>query len=144
VPIAPQTWQKLLDSVYEMNSAESHSSFGEAVVAGLSRIVVADVVVFQVPDRGTGRILTHMSPPEPFTEEEVAYYTSHSEVQPLSGYYTQQQDPMARRVSEGHAIGAPLGDRPLMIRAFAISEPLPSGFPRTIMGLPHSHEKGNH
>lgn len=34
-----------------MNSADCHSSFSEAVVAGLSRIVAADVVAFQVPTR---------------------------------------------------------------------------------------------
>ena len=98
--IDQHTWQKLLDAVYEMNSAQSHSSFSEAVVAGLSRIVAADVVVFQVLDREAGRIVTHMSPPAPFTAEEIAYYTTHSEEHPLAAYYTREQDPLARRISD--------------------------------------------
>jgi len=100
MPIAPDTWRKLLDAVYEMNSAESHSSFGEAVVAGLSCILVADVVVFQVLDREAGRIMTHMSPPEPYTAEEIAYYATHSHEHPLAAYYARTQDTMARRVSD--------------------------------------------
>ena len=100
MPIDPPTWQKLLDAVYAINSADSHSSFSEAVVAGLSRIMVADVVVFQVLDREAARIMTHMSPPAPYTEEEVAYYTAHSHEHPLAAYYTREQDPMARRVSD--------------------------------------------
>ncbi len=100
MPIDPQTWQKLLEAVYAMNSADSHSSFSEAVVAGLSRIVMADVVVFQVLDRDAGRIMTHMSPPAPYTAEEVAYYAAHSHEHPLSTYYTREKDPLARRVSD--------------------------------------------
>jgi len=95
-----QTWPKLLGAVYEMNSADSHSSFSEAVVAGLSRMVVADVVVFQVLDRKAERIMTHMSPPALFTAEEVAYYTTHSDEHPLAAYYTREQDPLARRISD--------------------------------------------
>jgi len=95
-----QNWQKLLDAVYAMNSAGCHSSFSEAVVSGLSQIVAADVVVFQVLDRQSGRIVTHMSPPAPFTAEEVAYYATHSEEHPLADYYTREQDPMARRISD--------------------------------------------
>jgi len=100
VPIDHPTSQKLLAAIYEMNSADTHSSFSEAVVAGLSRIVTADVVVFQVLDRKAERILTHMSPPAPYTAEEVAYYTKHSEEHPLSVYYTRERDPLARRVSD--------------------------------------------
>lgn len=100
VPIQPQTWQKLLAAIYEMNSAHSHTSFSEAVVAGLSRIVAADVTVFQVLDRQFGRIMTHMSPPAPFTAEEIAYYATHSEEHPLASYYTREGDPMARRISD--------------------------------------------
>jgi DNA-binding CsgD family transcriptional regulator len=100
VPIDHSTSQKLLDAIYEMNSADSHSSFSEAVVAGLGRIVVAEVVVFQVLDRKAERIMTHMSPPAPFTAEEVAYYTTHSEEHPLAPYYARTRDPMARRISD--------------------------------------------
>ena len=93
-------WQKLLDAIYGMNSADGQSSFGEAVVAGLSRIVRADVTVFQVLDREAGRIMTHMSPPAPFTAEEIGYYATHSEEHPLADYYTRKGDPLARRISD--------------------------------------------
>lgn len=100
VPIDHPTSQKLLAAIYEMNSADSHSSFSEAVVAGLSRIVRAEVVVFQVLDRVAERIMTHMSPPAPFTAEEIAYYATHSGEHPLADYYTREQDPLARRISD--------------------------------------------
>jgi DNA-binding CsgD family transcriptional regulator len=95
-----QNWQNLLEAIYEMNSADGHSSFSEAVVSGLSRIVAADVVVFQVLDRQSARIMTHMSPPAPFTEEEIAYYAAHSDEHPLADYYTREGDSMARRISD--------------------------------------------
>lgn len=83
-----------------MNSADNHSSFGEAVVAGLSRLVTADVTIFQVLDRRTGRLATHVSPPMPYTEEEVAYYAAHSEENPLASYYMRMGDPKALRMSD--------------------------------------------
>lgn len=98
--IAAENWRKLFDAVYEMNSADSHSSFSEAVVRGLNQIVAAEVIVFQVLDRETPRIMTHMSPPAPFTDAEVAYYTTHSEEHPLADYYTRAGDPLARRISD--------------------------------------------
>jgi len=98
--IDQKTWQQLLDAIFVMNSADNHSSFGEAVVAGLSRLVVADVTIFQVLDRKAQRIVTHMSPPMPYTEEEVAYYAAHSEENPLASYYTREGDPKALRMSD--------------------------------------------
>ena len=77
--IPQKTWQQLLDAIFVMNSAANHSSFGEAVVDGLSRLIVADVTIFQVLDRKAQRLVTHMSPPNPYTAEEIAYYTAHSE-----------------------------------------------------------------
>jgi DNA-binding CsgD family transcriptional regulator len=100
VPVDQQTWQNLLEAVYEMNSADGHSSFSEAVVAGLRRIVAADVVVFQVLDREAPRILTHMEPAATFTAEEIAYYAAHSGEHPLADYYTREQDPKPRRISD--------------------------------------------
>lgn len=95
-----KTWQHLLDAVFIMNSADNYSSFGEAVVAGLSRLVVADVTIFQVLDRKTQRLVTHVSPSMPYTEAEVAYYAAHSEENPLASYYTQEGDPKALRMSD--------------------------------------------
>ena len=98
--ISQKTWQQLLEAIFVMNSADNHSSFGEAVVAGLSRLVVADVTIFQVLDRKTQRLVTHVSPPMPYTEEEVAYYAAHSEENPLASYYTRKGDPKALRMSD--------------------------------------------
>lgn len=100
MPVDHQTWQKLLGAIYEMNSADSQSSFSEAVVSGLSRIVEAEVAVFQVLDRAAARLMTHMAPPAPFTPEEIAYYATHSAEHPLADYYTRQGDPLARRISD--------------------------------------------
>jgi hypothetical protein len=44
--IDQRTWQQLLDAIFVMNSADNHSSFGEAVVAGLSPLMAADVTIF--------------------------------------------------------------------------------------------------
>ena len=100
MPIHQKTWQQLLDAIFVMNSADNHSSFGEAVVAGLSKLVVADVTIFQILDRKTHRIVTHMSPAMPYTAEEVAYYAAHSEENPLASYYTREGDPKALRMSD--------------------------------------------
>lgn len=98
--IKRKTWQQLLNAIFVMNSANEHSSFGEAVVAGLSGLIVADVTIFQVLERETGRIVTHVSPSMPYTKEEVAYYAAHSEENPLAFYYTQKGDPKALRMSD--------------------------------------------
>lgn len=98
--ITQKTWQQLLDAIFVINSADNHSSFGEAVVTGLSQLVVADVTIFQVLDRKSHRIVTHMSPPMPYTAEEVAYYAAHSEENPLAAYYTREGDPKALRMSD--------------------------------------------
>lgn len=83
-----------------MNSATDAVSFSEAVVSGLSRVVLADVVVFQALDRIAQRIMTHMSPPAFFTPDEVAYYASHSGEHPLASHFAASTDPSARRVSD--------------------------------------------
>jgi len=100
MPINPYIWQQLLDTVYEIHSAGDHSSFSECVVAGLSRLITADVVVFHVLDPKTQRILTHMSPPAPYTEEEVAYYTAHPGEHPVGAHYLRHPDTRALRISD--------------------------------------------
>jgi len=100
MPIASQTWRKLFEAVYEMNSAENSEDFAVAVVAGMMRLIRADVVVFQVLDRASGKIMTHMHPVDIFTPEEVAYYTAHSDDMPLVPYYVRTGDPKARRISD--------------------------------------------
>lgn len=98
--IPQKNWQQLLDAIFVMNAADNHTSFGEAVVAGLSQLVLADVTIFQVLDRKAHRIVTHMVPPMPYTAEEVAYYAAHSEENPLAAYYTREGDPKALRISD--------------------------------------------
>jgi len=100
MPIHPNSWQQLLDTIYEIHSAGNHTSFSERVVSGLSRMIVADVVVFHVLDPKTQRILTHMSPPAPHTEEEVAYYTAHPDKHPVGAYYFRHPDAPALRISD--------------------------------------------
>ncbi len=100
MPIAPQTWRELFEAVYEMNSAGNHTAFADAVVAGMIRLIRAEVAIFQVLDRTTGRIVTRMTPANPFTPEEIAYYTTHSEEMPLVAYVARTGDTRARRISD--------------------------------------------
>lgn len=96
----PHTWRELFEAVHEMNSAQSHADFGSAVVAGLTRLVAADLALFQVFDRTSKRIFMRTQPADCFTEEEVSYYMAHSEEMPLVAYYARTADPKARRISD--------------------------------------------
>lgn len=100
MPIDPKTWRELFEAVYEIHSAKNHADFASAVVVGMQRLITADVTVFQVLDRENERILTRMAPEEPFTPEEVAYYTAHSDEMPLVPYYARTRDLRARRMSD--------------------------------------------
>lgn len=95
-----KTWQTLLGAVYKMNAADSHADFAAAVVAGLKRLIDAEVIVFQVFDRAAERILVRSSPRDAFTAEEVAYYTAHSDEMPLVAHYARIHDPHPRRMSD--------------------------------------------
>ncbi len=96
----PQIWKELFETVYEMNSAKNHADFASAVVAAMCRLIQAEVAVFQALDRRTQRLMTRMSPPEPFTPQEIAYYTAHSGEFPLVAYYEREADAPARRLSD--------------------------------------------
>ena len=98
--INSEAWRELFEAVYEMNAAKDHADFASAVVAGLCRLVPADVAVFQAFDRTTRRILVRSSPEDVFTAEEVAYYLAHSDEMPLVAYYDRVADPRARRISD--------------------------------------------
>lgn len=100
MPIDPKTWRELFEAVYEIHSAKDHADFAAAVVAGMRRLITAEVAVFQVLDRDNRRILTRMSPENPFTPEEIAYYTAHSDEMPLVPYYARTGDTQARRMSD--------------------------------------------
>jgi DNA-binding CsgD family transcriptional regulator len=100
MPIAPSTWRELFEAVFEINSAKNHADFAAAVVTGMQRLIATEIAVFQVLDRDAQRILTRMAPEDPFTPEEVAYYTAHSEEMPLVPYYARTGDTRARRISD--------------------------------------------
>ncbi len=100
MPIDTQAWPSLFEAVYEMNSAATNDDFASAVVAGMSRLIPADVVHFQVLDRVSGRFLSRMDPPNLSTPEEIAYYTANSEKMPLVAYYARTGDTAARRISD--------------------------------------------
>jgi DNA-binding CsgD family transcriptional regulator len=100
MPIDVNTWRELFEAVYEMNSAKDHADFATAVVTGMIRLIPAQVSVFQVLDRVSGRIMTRMAPADPFTPEEVAYYTIHSGEMPLVSYFVRTGDTRARRISD--------------------------------------------
>lgn len=100
MPSDPQTWRELFEAAYKINSAKNHADFGVAVVAGMRRLIKAEITVFQVLDRDHQRILTRMAPDDPFTPEEVVYYTTHSDEMPLVSYYARTGDAQARRMSD--------------------------------------------
>ncbi len=100
MPIAPHTWQELFDAVYEIHSATDHEDFAAAAVAGLCRLIPADVTTYQVLDRKTQRLMTRMVPPEPFTPEEIAYYTAHPDEFPIVHYYETTGHTQALRLSD--------------------------------------------
>jgi DNA-binding CsgD family transcriptional regulator len=100
MPLSSRTWKELSQAVYEINSASNHADFASSVVAAMCRLIDADVAIFQALDRKNRRLMTHMSPPNPFTPEEINYYTANSGEFPLVAYYEQENDPCARRLSD--------------------------------------------
>jgi DNA-binding CsgD family transcriptional regulator len=100
MPIDPKTWRELFEAVYEINSAKDHADFATSVVAGMRKLITADLTVFQVFDRAGGRLVTQMFPGNPYTEEELAYYRAHTGENPLVAYYERVKDPQARRLSD--------------------------------------------
>ncbi|QYM79060.1 LuxR C-terminal-related transcriptional regulator [Horticoccus luteus] len=100
MPIDPNTWQQLLHTVFEMNASGCRTAFSETVVTGLSEMIAADVIVFHVLDTKSQRILTHMRPPSPYTDEEIAYYAAHSGEHPIGAHYLRHPEAGALRVSD--------------------------------------------
>lgn len=100
MPMDAQVWPGLFEAVYEMNSATTHADFASAVVAGMIRLIPADVAVFQILNPATGQILTRMAPVDPYTPEEVAYYSANSHQHPLVAYFARTRDLRARRISD--------------------------------------------
>ncbi|HSI84925.1 MAG TPA: LuxR C-terminal-related transcriptional regulator [Candidatus Methylacidiphilales bacterium] len=100
MPIDPATWSELFAAVYEVNAASSHSDFAGAVVSGMSRLISAEVSIYQLLDRTSGHFMTRIAPFDPYSPEEVEYFTRHSEENPLVAYYQRTGDLQARRLSD--------------------------------------------
>lgn len=92
--------RQLFDAIYEMNAAGNHSDFFSAVVAGLSRMIRADICVVQAFDRTNQRIRLKMNPEQPFTPAETAYYMGQPHEMPLLAYYERTGDKQARRLCD--------------------------------------------
>jgi DNA-binding CsgD family transcriptional regulator len=96
----PRKWRPLFDAVYEMNTASDHADFMAAVAIGMTRMIPCDLCVVHVLDRTQGRLVHEMRPANPFTPEEIVYYQSNSNQNPLVAYYERTGDKRARRVSD--------------------------------------------
>ena len=100
MPIAPETWRKLFDAVYEINTARDHADFLSAASAGVARLIPADHHNVHVLDRATGRLAFVMLPAVLFNETEIAYHKAHSQNHPVVAYYARTGDTRARRISD--------------------------------------------
>jgi len=100
MPIAPETWRKLFDAVYEINTARDHADFLSAAVAGVARLIQADHHNVHLLDRTTGRLVFVMLPAVLFNETEIAYHKVHSQDHPVVAYYARTGDTRARRISD--------------------------------------------
>lgn len=92
--------RRLFDAVYEINAARNHADFFSAVIAGLTRLIRAEVCTVQAFDRVGGRIRLKMSPEQPFTQAEIDYYMAHPHGMPLVEYYERTNDRQARRICD--------------------------------------------
>ncbi len=98
--LAVRQLRPLIDAIYEMNIAGTHSDFATAVTSGLGRLIPADVCHLHVVDRATGRILHQAYPANPYTPEEIAYYISHPGDNAFVTYFERTGDTRARRLSD--------------------------------------------
>lgn len=98
--IPPRQLRPLFDAVYEMNTARDHADFLSAVVAGMSRMIPADLCLVHVLDRKTQRIILRTIPENPYSAAEVAYYTANPAGDPFVPYWERTGDLKARRRSD--------------------------------------------
>ncbi len=83
-----------------MNTARDHADFISSALAGISRLIPADVCHIHVIDRTSGRIVHQAFPENPFTPEEIAYYIAHPEQNAFVRYVDRTGDTRARRLSD--------------------------------------------
>jgi len=98
--LPPTQWRPLFDAVYEMNTATDHADFLSAVVKGMSRLIPADLCLVHVLDRKTQKIEIRTIPENPYSQEEVAYYTANPTGDPLVGYWERTGATKALRRSD--------------------------------------------
>lgn len=90
----------LFDAIYEINAAKNHADFVSAIVAGLGRLIAADLFTFHILDRKSQRLIERMVPDNPFTTDEVTHYRRHPEAFPLVAHYDRTGDTRARRITD--------------------------------------------
>lgn len=98
--IPPAKWRPLFDAVYEMNTAKDHADFLSAVVTGMSRLIPADLCAIHLLDRKTQRIVMRTIPENPYSPEEVAFYSANPSGDPLVAHFERTRDTQARRRSD--------------------------------------------
>lgn len=92
--------QHLLNAIHIINRVDDYNDFSSAVLEGMSRLIAADYINLHVLNTGNGNLIHAISPENPYTESEVAYYQAHSEENPLVAYYQHTQATHARRMSD--------------------------------------------
>ena len=98
--LSRNTLQRLLSAIHIMNSVDNHADFAMAVLDGMSRLITADFTNLHVLNPASGELLHVIAPENPYTEDEIAYYRSHPDQNPLVAYYRRSGDTHARRMSE--------------------------------------------
>ncbi|MCX6856162.1 MAG: LuxR C-terminal-related transcriptional regulator [Verrucomicrobia bacterium] len=98
--IDPLQWRPLFDAVYEMNTAKDHADFLSAVVAGMARLISADLTVVHMLDRKTQRLVVRTSPENPYTEAEMGFYAANPGGDPLVSHFEKTGDQQASRTSD--------------------------------------------
>ncbi len=83
-----------------MNAAQNHADFLSSVTAAMGRLIPSDHCSIHVLDRRRQRMLQQSFPLNPFTPEEVAYYSAHPAENALVVHYETTGDRQARRRSD--------------------------------------------
>lgn len=96
----PRQLRALFDAVYEMNAAPDHADFISSVVVALDRLIPSDFCQIHILDRPKQRLMERGSTRNPFSREEIAYYSAHPTENPLVAYYEKTGEQRALRFSD--------------------------------------------
>lgn len=127
-------WLRLFDAVYEMNEAQDHLRFMQAVCLGLSRLIKADFYNVHFLDNATQKLVSEIYPEDPFTPEQTDYYRLRPDEHPLVLHYQTTGETVARRFSDVIAW------EDLKETAFYRNTLGPHGF-KHVLGLPMTVDK---